>query len=104
MVGPVQHDEETRQRHQRVLHDAQDLAVGAVSSIHDQMVLLRASGLLLASLALEDPDPRCLDVLLASMALEDPDPRSLDVLLASFRQGIEEDMAAMVKVRARGRN
>ena len=86
-MDPLQLDDETRQRHLRVLHEAQDLAVGVVLSSHDQMVLLRASGLLLASLALEDPDPRC-----------------LDVLLASFRQGIEEDMAAMVKVRARGRN
>ena len=86
-MDPLQLDDETRQRRLRVLHEAQDLAVGVVSSSHDQMVLLRASGLLLASLALEDPDPRC-----------------LDVLLASFRQGIEEDMAAMVKVRSRGRN
>ena len=86
-MDPLQLDDETRQRRLRVLHEAQDLAVGVVSSSHDQMVLLRASGLLLASLALEDPDPRC-----------------LDVLLASFRQGIEEDMAAMVRVRARGRN
>ena len=86
-MDPLQLDDETRQRQLRVLHEAQDLAVGVVSSSHDQMVLLRASGLLLASLALEDPDPRC-----------------LDVLLASFRQGIEEDMAAMVRVRARGRN
>lgn len=86
-MDPLQLDDETRQRRLRVLHEAQDLAVGVVSSSHDQMVLLRASGLLLASLALEDPDPRC-----------------LDALLASFRQGIEEDMAAMVKVRARGRN
>ena len=86
-MDPLQLDEEARQRHLRVLHEAQDLAVGAVASRHDRMVLLRASGLLLASLALEDPDPRC-----------------LDVLLAQFRRGIEEDMAAMVKVRARGRN